>query len=119
MNPISKSLDAPDENLGFSRGSAQVVTVGGATVARGRLDPGWRWSNDIQPGVGTPSCQLQHRGVVVSGSLHVEADDGSDLILAPGDVFLIPPGHDAWVVGESPVVTLEWEGAEEATALWA
>lgn len=119
MNPTSKNLDRPDENLSFSRGSAQVVTVEGATVARGRLDPGWRWSNDIQPGVGTPSCQLQHRGVVPSGSLHVEADEGSAMTLVPGDVFLIPPGHDAWVVGEGEVVTLEWEGAEEAAELWA
>lgn len=119
MSVISKSLESPDERVTFSRGGGQLVTVEGTTVARGRLEPGWRWSNDIQPGVGTSSCQIGHRGVVLSGSLQVETDDGASVTLAPGDVFLISPGHDAWVVGDEAVETLEWEGADVAADRWS
>jgi hypothetical protein len=110
MTLTKKNLDTPDDRLEFPRGMANVVTVDSVTVGRGLLEPGWRWSNDVAPLVGMPSCQLPHVGTLFSGVLHVEMDDGETIDLQPGDVYVISPGHDAWVVGDEPVRTLEWSG---------
>jgi hypothetical protein len=96
--------------MSFPNGGGDVVNVSTLTVGRGHLEPGWRWSNDVAPLTGTLSCQLEHVGYLVEGTLHVEMDNGSSLDLHAGDVFIISPGHDAWVVGDEPVGTLEWSG---------
>lgn len=92
----------------FSHGLAQFVTLGDATVARGVYEPGWRWSVDMPELAGTPTCRLHHLGYAISGALHVETDDGQAIEVQPGSVYEIPPGHDAWVVGDEPFVTIDW-----------
>ena len=90
--------------------------MGESIVVRGELEPGWRWSNDWQPVIGTASCQMPHTSVVLSGNWRFEMDDGQAFDLGPGDVYSIPPGHDAWVIGDEPVKTIDWAPAlDEAT----
>ena len=76
-----------------------------------RVEPGWRWSSDVRPIVGTASCQLRHVGICLEGKLHVEMDDGTSMDIGPQDAYEIPPGHDAWVVGDAPYVVYEWTSA--------
>ena len=103
-----KNLDSPDETRAFENGKAQVVTLGDEfTASRLVLEPGWKWSEDVKPIAGTDSCQVLHTGYHVSGRLHVRLDDGTEKEYGPGDAYIIPPGHDAWVVGEEPVVTVD------------
>lgn len=103
-----KSLDAPDETLELPLARGEVAAVGGVTVTRATLAPGWRWLEHLQPIVGTPSCQEPHIGYVLAGRMKVAMDDGSELELGAGDAFTIPPGHDVWVVGDEPAVTLDF-----------
>ena len=86
--------------------------MGDASVARFTFEPGWRWSEHVRPAVGTESCQTHHVGAMVSGRLHVVHSDGSEGDAGPGDAYVIAPGHDAWVVGDEPVVALEFASAE-------
>lgn len=74
-----------------------------------RYDPGWRWSKDIKPVAGTQSCQFHHVGVTLSGRLRVQMQDGVELEVGPGEVFEFPPGHDAWVVGDEPWISVDFE----------
>ena len=104
-----KSLDRPDESRTPEKTSVGVVHLGGASVARLTAQPGWRWSECIKPVVGGDSCQAAHLGYVVSGRLHVRADDGSEADVGPGDSYRFSPGHDAWVVGDEPFTALEFE----------
>jgi len=113
MEAIVKSLDRPDDTGELPKGHAQIVRLGDQLVIRGELEPGWRWSNDWQPVMGTASCQLPHTGVVLSGHWHFEMDDGSGFDLGPGDAYAIPPGHDAWVVGDEAVRTIDWAPAHD------
>lgn len=116
MEPIVKSLDQPDERPTLPKSHADVVQLGDQMVVRGVLEPGWRWSNDWQPVMGAASCQVPHTGLVLSGHWHVEMDDGTGVDLGPDDVYAIPPGHDAWVVGDEAVHTLDWARVgDEAT----
>ena len=104
-----KNLDtSPDETRTFDHGVMQTATVGEFMVARAVLEPGWKWSEDIKPIVGTDSCQFQHYGVLLSGQMKVVADDGSEMEIGPGDAYIVPPGHDAWVVGDEPATGLEF-----------
>lgn len=106
----TKSLDRPDESRTPDRTAVDVVHLGDASVARLRMQPGWRWSECIKPVVGGESCQAAHLGYVVSGRLHVRADDGSEADIGPGDSYRLTPGHDAWVIGDEPFTALEFEG---------
>jgi hypothetical protein len=116
MDAIVKNLDRPDERPELPKGKAELVHLGDFIVVRGKLEPGWRWSNDWRPIMGTTSCQVPHTGIVVSGQWHFEMDDGNAFDLGPGDVYSIPPGHDAWVVGNDPVQTIDWApSGDEAT----
>ncbi len=102
-----KNLDSPDETRTFENGKAQVVALGDFTASRLTLEPGWRWSENVKPIAGTDSCRVLHTGYQVSGRLCVRADDGTEKEYGPGDAYVIPPGHDAWVVGDEPVVTVD------------
>ncbi len=102
-----KNLDAPDEVRPFPKGIGNLVNVGSLTIARGVLEPGWRWSTHIQPVMGTPSCPIHHLNLLLSGRFAVRMDDGEEMEFAPGDVMDVPAGHDAWVVGDEPVVLLD------------
>lgn len=101
----------PDEIRRPERTTVELVELAGGEVGRYTFQPGWRWSECIKPVVGTDSCQVEHIGYVVSGALHVEHDDGSTGDVAGGSVYRIAPGHDAWVVGDDPVVVVEFQGA--------
>src|SRR5437879_10959240 len=102
MTVMAKNFSKPDEHRAIPNGNAagDIVHVGGQIVVRGEVHPGWRWSNDVRQLAGTASCEYEHRGVVLEGILHIEMDDGSSRDLQPGDAYLIPAGHDAWVVGD-------------------
>jgi hypothetical protein len=108
-----KSLDAPDETRNFAKGRLVLAHVGGVTVGRQTLDPGWKWSECVKPHVGTPSCQVLHTGYMVSGRLRVRMDDGAEQEFGPHDAFVVPPGHDAWTVGNDPVILLDFSGAAQ------
>lgn len=105
-----RSLGDSQEVRIFERGQVQVVNLGGVTFGRATLQPGWRWSTCVKPLAKTQSCQAPHLQYHVSGRLHVVMDDGSKMEFTAGDVALIPPGHDAWVVGDEPVVVLDISG---------
>ncbi len=109
----SKRFDEPDEVISHPKLKGQIVVLGETFVGRYVHQPGWRWSQDVKPLVGTPSCQYHHRGVVVSGHLQVTTDEGAQRIIGPGEAFDIPPGHDAWVVGEEPWVSIEFLGVRD------
>ena len=98
-----KSFESPDEVRPFEgKGQAKVVNVAGQVVGRGTFEPGWKWSENVKPIAGTESCQVSHLGYVLSGRMRVFMDDGSEAEVGPGDVFALPPGHDAEVVGDVP-----------------
>jgi class 3 adenylate cyclase len=95
----------------MSRGVGSLVEVGPLAIGRATLEPGWRWSEDVRPVVGSEWCELHHLQVLLAGRLGVRmADDGESQEFGPGDVFDIPPGHDAWVVGDEPVDLLDVSG---------
>jgi len=110
-----KSLDAPDETFELEGMVESLVQIGDYTVARVVQPPGFRWSTHIQPIVGGEWCQARHVGVVLSGRMRVELQDGASFDVGPNDVFDIPPGHDAYVVGDEPLVELDWSGVEAWT----
>jgi class 3 adenylate cyclase len=87
----------------------KMVELGDRVVAHMTFEPGWRWSVDMSPTAGTKSCQAHHLGIALSGNLHVETNDGISMEVGPGGVYEIPPGHDAWVVGGEPFVTVDFE----------
>ena len=105
-----KSIEAPEEVRTFDRGRMELVWVGGTTFVRATFEPGFRWSVSLRPKVGTDSCQLAHTGYLTSGRLMVATDGGEEVELKAGDVFSIEPGHDTWVVGDEPVVLLDFTG---------
>ena len=107
----SRQFSAPDEVRRPDRTTVELVKLGAGEVGRYTFEPGWRWSECIKPIAGTPTCQVEHVGYVVSGTLHVEHEDGTALDVQAGDVYRIGAGHDAWVVGDSPTVVVEFQGA--------
>ena len=106
------SFDQPDETRTPDKAKVAVIRLGPQVVARITFQPGWRWSESIRPIVGTDSCQVRHIGTITSGRLHAVHEDGSEVELGPGAAYVIEPGHDAWVVGDEPVVGYEFESAE-------
>jgi hypothetical protein len=106
-----RSFQTPDETRAFPNGRAELVTIGQSQVGRLVFQPGWRWSNDVKPIAGTNSCEAPHFQYHVSGRLAIRMDDGTELEAGPGDVTSLPSGHDAWVVGDEPVVVVDWFGA--------
>jgi len=106
-----KSFNAPDERRTPPNTAMESVRFGDRTVTRITYHPGWRWSSDIKPAAGTDLCQVNHFVYVLAGRTHVVMAGGTELDLQPGDVATIPPGHDAWVVGDEPCVFLDFGGA--------
>jgi quercetin dioxygenase-like cupin family protein len=102
-----KNLGSPDETRTFENGKVGVVTLGEFNASRFMLEPGWRWSENVKPIAGTDSCQVLHTGYQVAGRLHVRLNDGTEEEVGPGEAYVIPPGHDAWVVGDEPVVSVD------------
>lgn len=111
MNAVeTKNLDSPDERRSFPKGKIELVTVGGITFGRATLEPGWKWSESVKPIAKTESCKAPHTQYHVSGRLRVRMDDGAEYEFGPGDVSFLPYGHDAWVVGDEPVVVVDVVG---------
>ena len=106
-----KSFASPDEVRAFPNGRADIVNLEESVVGRAVYEPGWRWSTAMPAIAGTGSCQLHHLGYSISGLLHVVTDDGRSMNIPPASVYEIPSGHDAWVVGDEPWVTVEWTSA--------
>ena len=105
-----KNFGTPDEVREFPKGKVELITIGGATVGRAVLEPGWRWATSVQPLAKTKSCEASHFQYHVSGVLRVRMDDGTEFDCKPGDVSMLPLGHDAWVVGDEPVVLVDFQG---------
>jgi hypothetical protein len=101
---------APDKTRTFDQGKLELVTIGGVTFGRVTFQSGWRWSTSVKPLVNTNSCEAPHLQYHVSGRLHVVMDDGSEEEFGPGDIGLLPLGHDGWVVGDEPVVVIDVSG---------
>jgi hypothetical protein len=105
-----KHLNAPDEVRTFEKGKLELVHMEGGAIGRLTLYPGWRWSEHVKPLAGTRSCEAPHFQYHLSGRLGILMDDGTELEAGPGDVTSLPSGHDAWVVGDEPVVVVDWHG---------
>jgi hypothetical protein len=108
-----RRFDDPDERRAFERGRFEVVTLGGVTVGRASYEPGWVWSEHVGKPAGQDLCQIEHVGLVVSGRTGVRMADETEAVLSPGDLFFIQPGHDSWVIGDEPYVSLHFLGATE------
>ncbi|MDT4973365.1 MAG: hypothetical protein QOG22_3508 [Pseudonocardiales bacterium] len=114
MGTNISNLERDGETRPFAaHGHAVIGSVGGLTLLRGVFEPGWRWSTDVAPIAGTDSCQTRHLGYLVSGRMQVRMDDGTELTVEPGDMFDLPSGHDAWVLGDEPCVMVDY--SPEAT----
>jgi class 3 adenylate cyclase len=107
----SRRFATPDERRTFAHGRAEVLNLDESTVGRATYEPGWRWTTDMPAVAGTATCQLHHLGYSISGVMHVVSDDGQELDISAESVYEIPAGHDAWVVGDEPWVTVEWTSA--------
>ena len=112
-NVTVKRFASPDESRIFPKGKFDVIRFPGATIGRATYEPGWKWSVDVGPTVGSASCPVEHVGMVVSGRAVAAMDDGTIIEMKPGDLFHIPPGHDSWVVGDEPYVSLHFLGTEQ------
>lgn len=104
-------FSAPDETRSPDKTTVELVNIAGGQLGRYTFQPGWRWSDCVKPVVGTDTCQVNHVGYCISGAIHVVHDDGTELDISRGDVYRISPGHDAWVVGDEPMVSVEFQGA--------
>jgi hypothetical protein len=103
------SFDSPDESRTPEKMRLEAVNLGGTTAGRMTVQPGWKWSESIKPIVGTEKCEARHVGTLIAGTLHVVHNDGTEYDLVAGDAYVIEPGHDAWVVGDQPVVGYEFD----------
>lgn len=109
---IKMSLDSPEEVRAFAddKGKLELVNIASGAVGRATFEPGWQWSKHVKPIAKTESCQAAHLGYYVSGRMKVVMDDGEEAEFASGDFAVIPPGHDAWIVGDEPCVVIDWQG---------
>jgi hypothetical protein len=105
-----KNFSKTDDVREFPRGRVELITIGGATVGRAVFQPGWRWSTSVKPIANTASCEAPHFQYHLSGVLRIRMDDGTEFDCKPGDVSLLPSGHDAWVIGGEPAVVIDFQG---------
>lgn len=109
---ILKRFEKPDEVRTFEKGKFELVHLGGMTIGRATYEPGWKWSMHVGRAIGAKSCAVEHVGIVLSGCATAAMDDGRIIEMRAGDVFYIAPGHDSWVVGNEPYVSLHILGAD-------
>ncbi len=111
MNKMEKkSITSPEETRTFPKGKVELVKVGDFTFGKATFEPGWKWSESVKPIVKTHSCQAPHTNYHLSGRLRVRMDDGTEKEFGPGDIGIVPPGHDAWTVGNEPAIMLDITG---------
>lgn len=106
-----KYFTSPDEVRTFEKGKLELLNMNGGVIGRLTLEPGWRWSQHVKPVAGTEWCEAPHFQYHASGRIHIVMADGTEFEAGPGDVTMLPAGHDAWVVGNEPVVLIDWAGA--------
>jgi quercetin dioxygenase-like cupin family protein len=106
------NFDDPADVRTFENGKFELYEVGPATLGRATYEPGWKWSEHVGAAAGESSCRVEHVGLVLSGSAVAKMDDGREIVMRAGDFFYIPPGHDSWVVGDEPYVSLHIVGCE-------
>ncbi len=116
LHVIRKRFENPDEVRIFPKGKFELVTVGKMTIGRATYQPGWKWSVDVGAATGAKVCMVEHVGMVISGRATAAMEDGRVIEIKAGDVFYIAPGHDSWVVGNEPYVSLHFLGAEDYAA---
>ncbi len=113
IDTMTKRFETPDEVRHFDKGMFEVVRIGPMTIGRATYEPGWKWSEHVGRETGASSCQVDHVGLVLGGHAIALMDDGREIDLIAGDLFAIGPGHDSWVVGDEPYVSLHFVGAED------
>jgi hypothetical protein len=110
---ILRRFEHPDEVRTFEKGKFEIVRLGGMTIGRASYEPGWKWSVHVGALSGQKSCAVEHVGLVLKGRATAAMDDGRIVEMKTGDLFYIAPGHDSWVVGNEPYVSLHFLGASE------
>lgn len=111
---IGKAFDRPDEVREFTEGKGRMdlVDLNGHKIGLGTFEPGWQWSKNVKPIAGTDSCQVEHIGYVLEGRMRLRMDDGTEREFGPGDAFDMPPGHDAWTIGDEACRLLDFAGLQ-------
>ncbi len=110
------NFDSPTEVRTFEKGRFELYSVGPTTLGRATYEPGWKWSEHVGPVTGEPLCQVEHVGLVLSGQAVAKMADGREVVMRAGDFFYVAPGHDSWVVGDEPYVSLHILGSENYAA---
>lgn len=113
LDIVLKRFDKPDEVRTFEKGKFELVNIAGMTIGRATYEPGWKWSVHVGHASGKKSCDVEHIGIVISGRATAAMDNGRVVEMNPGDIFYIAPGHDSWVVGEEPYISLHLLGAQD------
>lgn len=112
QSTVLKRFESPDETRTFEKGRFEVVRMGTMTIGRASYEPGWKWSEHVGRALGQTRCMVEHVGMVVSGRAAVQMEDGTYYEMAAGDLFYVASGHDSWVVGDEPYVSLHFMGAD-------
>ncbi len=113
LEVVLKRFERPDETRTFPKGKFEVIRIGGMTIGRATYEPGWKWSVDVGGPAGLRSCAVEHVGLVISGKAVAAMENSRVVEMNTGDLFYIAPGHDSWVVGDEPYVSLHFMGAAE------
>jgi quercetin dioxygenase-like cupin family protein len=113
LHVILKQFETADEVRSFEKGKFEVIHIGGMTLGRASYEPGWKWSDHVGKALGQTICHVEHVGIVVSGRATAAMEGGKIVELKPGDIFHIPPGHDSWVIGDEPYVSIHFMGASD------
>ena len=113
LDVVLKRFETPDETRTFSKGKFELVHIGGMTIGRATYEPGWKWSVDVGVAAGQKHCMVEHVGLVLSGKSVAAMTDGRIIEMNAGDLFYIAPGHDSWVIGDTPYVSLHFMGASD------
>ena len=111
-----KDLNASDETRTFEKGQLDLINIGGGQVGRLTLEPGWRWSEHVRPIAGTEWCEAPHFQYHAAGTIRIQMADGTEFDAGPGELSVLPAGHDAWVLGDEDVVLIDWHGARHYAA---
>ena len=116
LQVILKRFEEPDEVRTFEKGKFELVEIAGMTLGRATYEPGWRWSEHVGKALGKKSCEVEHVGLVLQGRATAAMDDGRNYEMKAGDIFYIAPGHDSWVIGDEPYVSLHLMGGADYAA---